>query len=373
MGDLELPNRIVMAALTRCRCDPSNGVPTDLHKEYYSARAESAFMLSECSSIRPDGNCFPGSTGIYSDEQVEGWKKVIDEVHAKGGRIYLQIWHSGRAAHSDHLGGQTPISSSAIAIADTVHTQNGRVAHVTPRAVTVEEIKQLIKDFRQGAENAKRAGFDGVQLHGAHGYLVDQFLRNGCNQRDDEYGGSIENRARFCLEILDELIEVFGADRVGIKLSPVCDYNGLADSDPFALVEYLFGEFNKKGIAFVEVNEALTFDPATAQEKHDKIWANHEKKTIRENFRHLFKGTFIGNYQLDFEKATNLVENNITDLCSFGISYVCNDNLVERFRTGAPINGLHNVKDFSKLQAVYLYGNTALGYTDLTPYSPDQE
>ena len=166
--------------------------------------------------------------------------------------------------HPDHINGEPTVSSSAVAINGTVHTKNGRVAHATPRALTTEEVKEMVKTFRQGAENAKKAGFDGIQLHGAHGYLVDQFLRDCVNNRSDEYGGSIENRARFCLEVLDELIAVFGAGRVGIKLSPACEYNDMSDSNIFATLDYLFEEFNKKNIAFVEVNEAAALDPARA-------------------------------------------------------------------------------------------------------------
>lgn len=228
-----------MAALTRCRADPATGVPNDLHVKYYSARASAGLILTECSAIRPDGDCFPGSAGIYTDEQVEGWRRVTDAVHAKGGKIFLQIWHAGRAAHPEHIGGLQTISCSPYAIDGTVHTPIGRLPHTVPKEATIEDIRQLVADFRRGAENAKRAGFDGVQLHGAHGYVIDQFLRNGCNKRTDEYGGSIENRSRFCLEVMDQLIEVFGANRVGIKISPIIDYNGMSDTDPFPLFEYL--------------------------------------------------------------------------------------------------------------------------------------
>eukprot|EP00347_Sterkiella_histriomuscorum_P001145 403373155 len=375
MGDVELPNRIVMAALTRTRCNPADGVPTDLHVEYYSARASSGFILTECSQIREDGCAFPGAAGIHSDEQVEGWKRVNDAIHQKGGRSYLQIWHGGRAVHPDHINGLETVSASAIAINGTVHTKNGRVQHAVPRELTIPEIKELVKTFRRGAENAKRAGFDGIQLHGAHGYLVDQFLKDSSNQRTDEYGGSIENKSRFCLEVLDELIEVFGAGRVGIKLSPVCDYNDQSDSDVFGLHDYLFEQFNKKNIAFVEVNEALSMDPATNPEKTERFWSKYEKKSIREIYKPKFNGTFITNYQLDFEKGTKIVNDGHADLVSYGILYVCNDNLVEKFKNGTPLNNLQHVKEPSKIFTHYFYNpaSGATGYTDLSVYEPAQE
>ena len=225
LGDLELPNRVVMAALTRQRADYESQIPNDLHVEYYSARASAGFILTECSSVSPEGNCFPGAASIFNDEQTAGWKNVVDAVHAKGGRIFHQIWHGGRASHPNHVGGLETYGPSAIAITSTVHTKNGREQHVAPKAATKEDIQRLVADFRKGAENVKKAGFDGIELHGAHGYIVDQFLQETSNQRDDEYGGSFENRARFLFEVLDQILEVFPPERVGIKLSPICQYN----------------------------------------------------------------------------------------------------------------------------------------------------
>lgn len=252
IGDLEIPSRIVCASLTRQRCDYATGAANDLHVEYYSKRgADAGLVFSECSTMRPDGNSFPGSASIDTEEQVEAWKRVVDAVHAKGGRIFHQIWHGGRASHPDFLGGEIPLSSAAVAINGTVYTQNGKQNHVVPRAATTEEVKQLVKDFRRGIENVKRAGFDGIEVHGAHGYIIDQFLRDSLNNRTDEYGGSLENRARLLLEILDEAIAVFGPNRTGVKLSIVCDYNDLSDSDPFALMDYLVEQFNKRNLAFI--------------------------------------------------------------------------------------------------------------------------
>ncbi len=239
VGDLELPNRVVMAALTRQRADIDSQIPNELHVEYYSARASAGIILTECSSVSPEGNAFPGAASIYNDEQTAGWKKVVDAVHEKGGRIYHQIWHGGRAVHPNHVNGLQTYGPSAIAIPTTVHTKNGREDHVAPKAATKEDIQRLVADFRRGAENVKKAGFDGIELHGAHGYIVDQFLKESSNQRDDEYGGSFENRARFLFEVLDQILEVFPPERTGIKLSPLSDYNGQWDSQTIALNEYV--------------------------------------------------------------------------------------------------------------------------------------
>jgi len=206
--------------------------------DYYSSRAADAgFVLTECSPIAEDGDSFPGSTGIYNDLQVEGWKKVTEAVHKKDGRIFMQIWHAGRAAHPDQIGGRHPISSSAIAIDGKIWANGKQQPHVVPKEATLDDIKRIIEAFRAGAERAKKAGFDGVELHGANGYIIDQFLRDGVNKRTDNYGGSIENRMRLCSEVLDQLISVFGSNRVGIKISPVNDYNKMSDSNPMALME----------------------------------------------------------------------------------------------------------------------------------------
>ena len=207
VGDLPLKNRAVMCALTRQKAKregPDRGVPTDLHAEYYSKRAADAgFILTECSTVSEDGDSFPGCTGIYNDKQVEGWKRVVEAVHKKDGLAFLQIWHAGRAAHPDHIGGRTPLSSSPVAIDGKVYANGKQQQHVQPKEATHDDIKRIVEDFRKGAERAKKAGFDGVELHGANGYIIDQFLRNGVNKRTDNYGGSVENRSRLCLEVLD--------------------------------------------------------------------------------------------------------------------------------------------------------------------------
>ncbi|CDW72532.1 fad fmn-binding family protein [Stylonychia lemnae] len=370
MGDLILPNRIVMAALTRMRADKKTGIPNELHAQYYSARADSGFILTECSAIRPDGNSFVGSAGIYTEEQALGWKKVVDAVHEKGGRIFLQIWHAGRAAHPEQIGGLQPISSSAIAINGSATFVKGKANHQVPKAATIEDIQQLLRDFRKGAENAKKAGFDGIQLHGAHGYLIDQFLRNKANQRTDEYGGSIENRCRFPLQVMDQLIEVFGSGRVGIKVSPIYDFNDNADSDPFSLYSYFIEQLNKRQVAFLEINEAISLDPAQEKVKHQEIFGSRKEKSLREIFKPQFSGLFITNYKLTFEKSNEILQKGHADLCSFGTSYVFNDQLVEKYKTGSTLNGAKYIEDKSKLFREYFYGSTAVGYTDLTVYQP---
>lgn len=226
---------MVMAALTRCRADPANGIPNDLMVEYYGQRAGFGAILTECSQISALSNGFPGSGGIYTKEQVEGWKKVTQKVHEKGSKIILQIWHCGRAALKEFLGGESPIAPSAIAIS-TPHAYT-KGPYPVPKEMTKEDIHTVIEEFRQGAKNAKEAGFDGVELHAANGYLVDQYLKDGSNTRTDEYGGSIQNRMRFCLEALDALIGVFGADKVGIKISPTGRYNDMYDSNALELTK----------------------------------------------------------------------------------------------------------------------------------------
>ncbi|CDW86132.1 nadh:flavin oxidoreductase [Stylonychia lemnae] len=368
MGDVVLQNRIVMAALTRCRTNPADKIPNNLLVEYYSARADAGFILTECTSCRVDGDCFPGSAGIYSDAQVEGWKKVTKAVHDKGGKIYLQIWHAGRSAHPSQIGGVTPLSSSPVALNESVYTMNGKEQLVVPKEATIAEIQELIKAFRHGAENAKKAGFDGIELHAGHGYIVDQFLRDCVNKRTDDYGGSIQNRCRLTLEILDQLVAVFGKGRVGMKISPLNEYNGMSDSNPFELFTYLLEQASKKGIAFVEVNEGISFDAADHATKLVKHLANQTKKTVREILKPHFKGTYISNFKHEYDSATQVIQEGKAELVSFGTHFVCNNDLVQRFKNGTPLRGLQNVKDMSKLQAVYFYGNTALGYTDLSPY-----
>ncbi|CDW78264.1 fad fmn-binding family protein [Stylonychia lemnae] len=375
VGDVNLKNRVVMSALTRQKAprEGSNrGVPSELHQEYYSSRAEDAgFVLTECSSVSEDGDSFPGSTGIYNDQQVEGWKKVTEAVHSKDGRIFLQIWHAGRAAHPDQIGGRTPISSSAIAIDSKVWAGGKLQPHVVPKEATLDDIKRVIEAFRAGAERAKQAGFDGVELHGANGYFIDQFLRDGVNKRTDNYGGSLENRSRLCFEVLDQLISVFGSQRVGVKLSPVNDYNKMEDSDPIALVSHLIPKLNERKLGFVELTEGFSLEGRDAALRK-KFYENRTEKSFREIFKRQFDGTYITNHGMTQDSANETIQKGHTDLVSFGQLYVANRDLVHKFRTGAPLNKMQ-FADPKQLMA-YLYGELgALGYTDTSVYEPKQK
>ena len=252
-GDILLPNRIVMAPLTRVRAGASH-IPNDMMVDYYSQRASSGLIMTECTMVDAHACAFMGEGGIYSPAHVAGWQRVTDAVHAKGGRIFMQIWHPGRAAHSLLNDGDQPVSSSAVAIRHSVtSTPKGAKPYEVPRALGTEEVPRYVEMFRLAALNAKQAGFDGVQIHGAHGYLIDNFLRDGVNARTDAYGGSVPNRARFLLEVTDAVIGVWGAGRVAVRISPLVPFNDMVDSEPDTLVAYVAQELNRRAIAFLEI------------------------------------------------------------------------------------------------------------------------
>jgi N-ethylmaleimide reductase len=354
LGDQTIKNRFVMAAMTRCRADPATCVANDLHVQYYSDRAASAgLVLTECSGVSFRGNGFKGACGIWNDQQVEGWKRVTDAVHKVNGKIFLQIFHVGRAGRMSDIGNVSPLGPSPIPlrtkqIEGTTNFEYGD----TPEALSLQGIKEIVEEFRKGAENAKKAGFDGLELHGANGYLVDQFLKSCSNQRTDEYGGSIQNRCRFLLEVMDALISVFGKDRVGIKLSPSNRYNDMYDSDPINLYKYLLQELSKKGIAFVEMVQSADspyFPNFYGVKETDQI-----ADTIKE-FKSSYSGTYMANNNYSFETATTLVSSNGADLVSFGRFFLANPDLVERFLQNKPLNPL----DFTTMY----YGGEK-GYND---------
>ncbi|HEX5393336.1 MAG TPA: alkene reductase, partial [Rhodocyclaceae bacterium] len=256
VGDLLLPNRVVMAPLTRTRASEGR-VPNALMAEYYAQRASAGLILSEATSVTPMGVGYPDTPGIWSDEQVEGWKLVTRAVHAAGGRIFCQLWHVGRISHPDLLNGELPVAPSAIAAQGHVSLLRPMREYVTPRALSTEEIPGVVEAYRKGAENAKKAGFDGVEIHGANGYLLDQFLQDSTNKRTDGYGGSIENRARLMLEVTDACIAVWGKDRVGMHLAPRGDAHSMGDSNPLATFSYVATELGRRGIAFICARESL--------------------------------------------------------------------------------------------------------------------
>eukprot|EP01017_Pseudomicrothorax_dubius_P009469 TRINITY_DN13217_c0_g1_i4.p1 TRINITY_DN13217_c0_g1~~TRINITY_DN13217_c0_g1_i4.p1 ORF type:complete len:364 (-),score=102.40 TRINITY_DN13217_c0_g1_i4:122-1213(-) len=344
LGPLTLKNRVVMTSLTRQRTDPNDNIPNDLLAEYYSQRAGAGLILTECSQILKESNAFPGSAGIYNEEQVAGWKKVTDAVHAKGSYIFLQIWHGGRIIAAALADGKQPIGPSPILPDGEYWSATGRVKYSdVPREMTKEDIKNIIEAFRLGAERAKRAGFDGVELHGANGYLVDNFLRSNSNQRTDEYGGSAANRCRFALEVIDALASVFGPERVGIKVSPLSPYNGMHDENPVETYGYLLEQLSARGIGFVEIRDAEDAEGLA------------RFPDIIQTLRPYFKGTLIGNTGFDFEKGNAAIASGKADLISFGRLYISNPDLVERFRLG---------KELSQPDPKTFYVGGPKGYTD---------
>ena len=292
LGPLTLPNRIVMAPMTRNRAGPGN-VPGPLTATYYAQRASAGLIVSEATQVSPQGVGYPGTPGIHSAEQIAGWKRVTDAVHGAGGRIFLQLWHVGRISHpSLQPDGGLPVAPSAIAPAGQAMTREGMKPFVTPRALETAEIPGIVEDYRLGARHAHEAGFDGVELHGANGYLVDQFLRDRTNHRTDRYGGSAQNRARFLIEVTEALVGEWGAERVGVRLSPTTPFNDMGDSDPAATFTAAVGELNRFGLAYLHVVEPVAGDPVPAGEMPDIRF-----------FRKLWRGTLIGNKGYDLARA----------------------------------------------------------------------
>ena len=340
-GDIRLPNRIVMAPLTRVRAGSSH-IPTDMMVSYYSQRASSGLIMTECTMVDAHACAFIGEGGIYSPAHVAGWTRVTDAVHAKGGRIFMQIWHPGRAAHSLLNGGEQPVSSSATAIRnDVTHTPEGAKPYEVPRALRTDEISRYVDMFRLAAQNAKQAGFDGVQIHGAHGYLIDNFLRNGVNARTDAYGGSVPNRARFLLEVTDAAIGVWGAGRVAVRISPLVPFNDMVDSQPDALMTYVAQELSRRTIAFLEIRH----------EDH----ALPEEQAILTVARRHFHGVLMSNGSYQRESGESTVACGAADAIVYGRPYIANPDLVERFAKQALMNEVNYDR---------LYGGGPDGYSD---------
>ena len=344
LGPLSLPNRVVMAPMTRCRADAET-VPTPIMAEYYRQRATAGLVITEATQISPQGIGYVNTPGIHNQKQVEGWKAVTDTVHQAGGRIFLQLWHVGRISHSSfQAGGSLPVAPSAIAAEGEHFTPEGMQAFETPRALERSEIAGIVEDFRRGAENAKAAGFDGVEVHSANGYLPDQFLRDGSNVRTDDYGGSIENRARFLLEVTAAVVDAFGADRVGVRLSPSGTFNSMSDSDPVATFGYAIGKLEELRIAYVHIVEGSEAD------------VRHGGSIVpTSELRPLFSRTLIVNGGYDRERATRALDAEATDLVSFGRLFLANPDLPARLAAGGP----YNDPDFDTF-----YGGGEKGYTD---------
>ncbi len=327
MGALEAKNRVMMAPLTRGRADVPGFVPNDLMVTYYRQRASAGLIISEATGISVEGLGWPSAPGIWSDEQVAGWRKVTDAVHEEGGKIVLQMWHMGRLVHSDFLGGEAPVSASATTAPDHAHTPEGRKPYPQARALETDEIARVVADYRHAAENAKKAGFDGVQLHGANGYLVDQFLRQSTNKREDRYGGSAENRARFLDEVLTALVDVWGADRVALRLSPNGETQGCDDPDPAETFGAAARVAEKHGIAFLELRE-----PGP-----DGTFGSTDVPKQSPMIREIFTGPLILNSDYTVEEAVADIEAGRCDAVTWGRDFISNPDLPERFRKGAPI------------------------------------
>lgn len=336
IGDLELPNRIIMAPLTRCRAEPGR-VPGDLMVEYYTQRADAGLIISEATSVTPMGVGYPDTPGIWSAEQVQGWRKITDAVHAKGGKIVLQLWHVGRISDPIYLDGALPVAPSALKPAGHVSLVRPMKDYETPRALETHEIPGIVEAYRKGAENAKEAGFDGVEIHGANGYLLDQFLQDSTNRRTDLYGGSLENRARLLLEVTDAAISVWGAGRVGVHLAPRADSHDMGDSNRPETFGYVARELGKRGIAFICTREKAGEDSLGPQLKQQ------------------FGGVYIANERFTREQANAWLAEGKADAVAFGIPYIANPDLVERLRQDAPLN---------EPRPELFYAKGAQGYTD---------
>lgn len=342
VGAYQLPNRLVMAPLTRMRA-PDN-IPTELMASYYRQRASAGLIIAEATQISPLGRGYPNTPGIHTAQQVAAWQKITDAVHSQGGHIFLQLWHVGRISHPDFHDGQLPVAPSAIAPAGNAVTPSGLQPFVTPRALTVEDILGIVDDYAHAAENALAAGFDGVEIHSANGYLLDEFLRDGSNQRSDEYGGSLANRTRLLLAVTEAVTRVCGADRVGVRLSPSGTFNDMSDSDPEALFSYVLEQLNAYNLAYVHIVDALEGD------------IRHGAKVVKlEVLRKAYQGTLIVCGGYGQQRAELAVAEGHADAVAFGQLYIANPDLLARFQRNAPLN----TPDVSTF-----YGGTELGYTD---------
>jgi N-ethylmaleimide reductase len=353
LGNLELPNRIVMAPLTRNRAGEGN-VPHQLNATYYVQRASAGLIITEATQVTPQGQGYPHTPGIHSPEQVAGWRLVTDAVHQHGGRIFLQLWHVGRISHPDlQPDGALPVAPSAITPKGEASTYEGQKPFVTPRALETSEIPEIVEQYRQGAANALAAGFDGVEIHCANGYLLDQFLRDGTNQRTDKYGGAIENRTRLLLEVTEAVISVWDANRVGVRLSPSGTFNDIHDSNPLETFGYVAQALNQFNLAYLHIFEATDAD------------IRHGGTIVpTSHLRERFTGTLIVNGGYTREKGDAVLAEKAADLVAFGLLFISNPDLPERLAVNAPLN--------QPDQATF-YGGGEKGYTDYPFWSATRE
>lgn len=318
LGDLQLNNRIVMAPLTRCRAGEGR-IPNALMAEYYAQRASAGLIISEATSISPMAVGYPNTPGIWTAEQTTGWKSITKAVHEAGGKIVLQLWHVGRISHPMYLNGEQPLAPSAIKPAGHVNLVRPKTEFVTPRALTTDEVKGIIEQYRNAAQNALEAGFDGVELHGANGYLLDQFLQSSTNQRTDEFGGNAEGRAKLLLDATDAAIGVWGSGRVGVHLSPRCDFHDMGDENPEHTFTHVAKELGKRNVAFIFTRE------------------NYAQPALSPKIRDAFGGALIANEQLDLAQANQLLHDKHADAVAFGKAFISNPDLVERLRSNIPL------------------------------------
>lgn len=355
MGDLLLPNRIVMAPLTRMRAHPDDHVPTELQAEYYSQRASAGLIVAEATAISPDGFGWADTPGLWSKEQVLGWRRVTDAVHKRGGRILAQLWHTGAMSHPDLRAGAVPVSASDVDPVQLSVTRSGRKPTVMPRPLTKEEIRNTVRDFGIAARNAIDAGFDGVQILANYLYLIAQFLNRATNRRTDEYGGSFENRSRFLFEVVEKVIETVGNQHTGIKISPMHEGGAFtANEETLPITEYAVRKLND-----YELTHLLLMGNTT-----DFTGTPLEKLTgdgMFEHFRPLYRGTLIANVQMDGERGNRLVSSGLADLVAFGRPYIANPDLVERFASGAPL---------AEIDWDTVYASGPRGYSDYPVYQP---
>jgi len=349
LGDLQLSNRMVMAPLTRNRA-ADGAVPTELSTEYYRQRATAGLIITEASQVSAEGVGYPGTPGIYSDQQVAGWRKVTDAVHNEGGQIFIQLWYCGRISHPSLLpDGQTPVAPSAIQPEGEAVTAEGMQPFVQPRELLADELPGIVAQYKHAAKQAKLAGFDGIEVHAANGYLLDQFLRDGSNQRDDQYGGNIENRMRFLNEVLDAVSEVWPTRRIGVRLTPENSFNSMSDSDPVTHFSYVISQLNQRDLAYMHILEG---DMVSQQRTLDYSM-----------LRSLYQGTYMANQGYNKQSAEQAITDDSSDLIAFGVPFLANPDLVLRFKTGTTLNAAD--------QSTF-YGGDEHGYTDY-PFLNEQE
>jgi N-ethylmaleimide reductase len=353
LGNIELANRMVMAPMTRCRAIEEGNIPSPSAVTYYVQRSQAGLIITEGSQVSPEGVGYIRTPGIYSLEQVAGWKRVTDAVHNAGSKMFLQLWHVGRVSHPSFLDGKLPVAPSAMPVGGQIHTPSGKREIEVPRALELDEIPGIVNQFKRGAMNAKAAGFDGVEIHGANGYLLDQFLRDGSNNRTDQYGGNLENRARLPLEIARAVAGAFGADRVGYRISPHFRRYSMFDSNPLEIFSYLALELNKLKLGYLHMIERVS---------EPQIVPPEERFAPR--IREIFDGTFILNGGYDAKKGNEAIRNKDADLISYGSLFLANPDLPERFKKNAPLNS-PDIKTY--------YAGEEKGYTDYPTLQKKQE